>query len=85
MVFFQQGLHDHARLMFKEALRIQRVVLGDDHEDVAIALSALGSTMKNLGRLRRAIELTNQEPAICREFLVEKHMNRSGGETLIQS
>ncbi|MEM7354601.1 MAG: serine/threonine-protein kinase [Acidobacteriota bacterium] len=48
-VYRELGLHDQARPMLEEALRIRRGELGDDHPDVAESLNVLGGLSKAQG------------------------------------
>jgi tetratricopeptide (TPR) repeat protein len=82
MVYVAQGMDEQAAKIYKEALQIQRAVLGDDHEDVATTLIALGSTMERRGRLDKAVEFLDRALKIRRVVFGQKDLHL--GETLLQ-
>lgn len=82
MVYVAQGIDDEAVKIYEKALRIQRDVLGDDHEDVATTLVALGFTMERAGCLAKAVACLNRAVKIRRAVFGPKHLHI--GETLVQ-
>lgn len=82
MAYVAQGLDCQAAKMYEEALRIQRAVLGDDHEDVATTLLELGSTMERGGRLTEAIDFLDSALRIRHAVFGPKHLHLA--ETLVQ-
>ena len=56
IVYQRQGRYDEALKELKEALRIRRAALGDDHPDVAATRNNMGVVYRSQGRYDEALK-----------------------------
>ncbi|HIG74523.1 MAG TPA: serine/threonine protein kinase [Bacteroidetes bacterium] len=73
--YFSGGREEDAARVQREAVRLFREVLGDEHPSTAFGLSNYGSTLTALGRAADAEPLLREAVAIYRSASGERHPN----------
>jgi Tfp pilus assembly protein PilF len=69
----QAGKHQKALPLFREALALRQMVLGEEHPDTAVSYSNLASNLKKQGRYADAEPLNRKALAINQKVLGDQH------------
>jgi serine/threonine protein kinase len=72
-VYFSLGLWDKSEAMFRQALAIQKRVLGNEHPDIATSLEGLGVALTYESRMEEAGILLRDALAMRRKLLGDEH------------
>src|SRR5262249_48946621 len=72
-VYFSLGLWDKSEDMFRQALAIQKRVLGNEHPDIATSLEGLGVALTYESRVQEAGTLLRDALAMRRRLLGNEH------------
>ena len=72
VILDEQGRHPEAEKVYREALLIQRKVLGQEHPDIVTTLTNLGQTLSHAKRDAEAVAVLREALSMSREVYGER-------------
>ena len=74
-----EGQYGEAELLFREAIEMNRKLLGNDHPDIAMALNNLAFVIRQKGDLQAAISMSRESLDTYRRTLGDEHPSVARG------